>query len=386
MAASDSSSASASAFGNNSWSSSGNVSSSQRAHDELGKLKPVHVLVAVGVLVATVMAAFVARTVSWRLRQRSVARIPRHVMPLLRPGDLPARQRTIIMAELVRSKRTAVVLLPAPGTPPPGWAGWGEPRGEDAALHYREAAARTYLLLEDAAARRAGGALARAPWMSVREWVCGALVQCGAVQERLANRYIAEYERARFGPDEFTAAEYTSFMRRFTELLHTLEYGSGTADGPCESAAGVRGVRGTRVVSQSGGVSIASSDDACATTATAAAAAAVATAAATALGAGSISSASAAWSRRRHSSSPDDLRRRKGKGKDKEPEETVPALNSSTLYISYHTTSEDDEDREEAQQNAEDIEGYGQREGFGQGQDEGGSDENTVTPTKENVV
>lgn len=141
-------------------------------------------------------------------------------MPLLRPGDVPTKNRNLILAELVHSRNT--VIEPSHSPPPIGGVGWGDPRSDEAGVHYKTSIAKTYLVLEQAAMHR-DRALSRPPTMNVRDYVELLVSRVPTISQKLAEFYVEEYERARFGQADVTADEYRDFMTNFGELLQGFE-------------------------------------------------------------------------------------------------------------------------------------------------------------------
>eukprot|EP01112_Ceratiomyxa_fruticulosa_P012819 TRINITY_DN3574_c0_g3_i1.p1 TRINITY_DN3574_c0_g3~~TRINITY_DN3574_c0_g3_i1.p1 ORF type:complete len:219 (+),score=30.91 TRINITY_DN3574_c0_g3_i1:168-824(+) len=178
--------------------------------------------------IALLLGAFLF-LIHWRYRRRKLelARIPRDVMPFLRPGDLSHRQRAVILNELVRTKGIQVdpvfegSSLPE-NTGAIGHFGWGPPTTEYSKVHFKTSIAKSYLILERAAMHR-DKSLERPPTMSIRDYVHFLEQNCPDLNKNLCSFYIDTYETARFSDKEFSMSEYTNFMAKFFVLIQAFE-------------------------------------------------------------------------------------------------------------------------------------------------------------------
>ncbi|EGG20089.1 hypothetical protein DFA_07206 [Cavenderia fasciculata] len=157
-----------------------------------------------------------------RLKANMIDRIPRKIMPFLRPGDLSHKQRTTILNELVKSKQTASQIKPQIGDHPIGHLGWGAPTSEYAKVHFKTSIAKSWIILERAAIHY-DPSLVRESKMCIRDYVNMLTDRCSHLNRSLARIYIDTYERARFSEDEFTLDEYSTFMKKFFVLIQDLE-------------------------------------------------------------------------------------------------------------------------------------------------------------------
>eukprot|EP00727_Mastigamoeba_balamuthi_P014208 m51a1_g941 hypothetical protein (251) ;mRNA; r:256508-257433 len=211
-------------------------SASSATHDGGGggggtnKFSFEHAIIALMIGVFTFAVVFFARIIRYRTRQRRVARIPRDVMPLLRPGDLPAVQRAAVVSELARSVASAAAVvprLPALGQPPPpGLYGWELPEEGKAAVHYKTTVAKSFRAVEALVSKVDAGARVpqRDKSYAAREYVLGPLLEAlPGVERPVAESYVALYESARFGPGELSEAEFAGFKEVFSLFLRSLE-------------------------------------------------------------------------------------------------------------------------------------------------------------------
>jgi len=199
---------------------------------QVGSLSFTHLIIigAVYSLVVIVFLCLVMRR--WALRRARIKHIPRTVMPFLRPGDLPTRQRKHIVNMLVNSHETQL----EPVYNEKDHMGYGTIQmGEDTdtrTIHFKTAIAASHWILE-AVASSGNHRLKRKPTMTVREYVIGLQKESdGRVSKQLCSFYIEAYERARFSPDEFTAEEYNEFMAKFHKILKCFIKKPGQSESP----------------------------------------------------------------------------------------------------------------------------------------------------------
>lgn len=174
--------------------------------------------VAIVVAVVTVIVLFALRFSEFRSLQRSVSRVPRAIMPLLRRGDLPGRQSNAIISALVRS-REQLPPVPVPssregeGGPPPGLLGWSEGGDDMPRIHFKTTIARMHEQFERCAVMRDPG-MARPPWMCVRDY-CEAV----APSSGRGTRFAMMYEVARFSNVEFTPTRAREIIGQMATII-----------------------------------------------------------------------------------------------------------------------------------------------------------------------
>ncbi|GAM21477.1 hypothetical protein SAMD00019534_046520, partial [Acytostelium subglobosum LB1] len=176
-------------------------------------------------IILVVFGAFLALSIIMvqlriKLKNIMIDRIPRKIMPFLRPGDLSHKQRTIILNELVRSKQ--LVVKPSIGESPISHLGWGSPGSEYSKVHFKTSIAKSWIILERAAVHF-NADLKRQAKMCMRDYVNMLLDRCPHMNRSLARFYVDAYEKARFSEQEFTLDEYTHFMTKFLVLLQDFE-------------------------------------------------------------------------------------------------------------------------------------------------------------------
>ncbi|EFA82414.1 hypothetical protein PPL_04839 [Heterostelium album PN500] len=181
-----------------------------------------HFLIILVVFGALLFFSFSIIQVRIKLKNNMVERIPRKIMPFLRPGDLSNKQRTVILNEIVKSKQTQAQIKPQIGDHPIGHLGWGSPGSEYAKVHFKTSISKSWIILERAAIHF-DPELKREPKMCIRDYVNLLLERCPQMNKSLAKLYVDTYEKARFSELEFTLDEYTHFMSKFFVLLQDLE-------------------------------------------------------------------------------------------------------------------------------------------------------------------
>eukprot|EP01027_Heterolobosea_sp_BB2_P014904 GEZU01021376.1.p1 GENE.GEZU01021376.1~~GEZU01021376.1.p1 ORF type:complete len:143 (+),score=31.97 GEZU01021376.1:371-799(+) len=138
--------------------------------------------------------------------------------PIIKKQINNKRFRAIASEELDKSIQTKIEPIPELSGAP----GWGKPETEFSTVNFKLAIARSHLLLERAATYR-DPSLSRHPTQSVRDYVFFLRERCADLNFKPWKSYIEGYERARFGPDEFTQQEYTEFMKHFLTILTYFE-------------------------------------------------------------------------------------------------------------------------------------------------------------------
>jgi len=184
-------------------------------------LTTTHLIIMIIVFTLVLIVCFFVIPIRYRERSKAVSRIPRDIMPFLRPGDLSTKHRKTILNELVLAKGT-VVTPPIRAAKMTGHLGWGIPGTEYSKVHFKTSVAKSYLILERAAMHK-DKHLARPSAMCIRDYMTFLEQNCAGLNRNLCRFYLETYERARFSEDEFTLDEYTNFMAKFLVLIQAFE-------------------------------------------------------------------------------------------------------------------------------------------------------------------
>ncbi|KYQ93557.1 hypothetical protein DLAC_04927 [Tieghemostelium lacteum] len=201
-----------------------NNSSSSTSEEELkfNSFSFEHFLIIIFIAAALIFLSFSLIQLRIRIRNNMVDRIPRKIMPFLRPGDLSNKQRTTILNGIVNSKHIQSQIQPVVGDSPIGHLGWGAPDSEYPNTHFKTFISKSYIVLESVATHF-NASLKRSPNTCIRDYVELLLDRCEFLDEKLAYLYIDTYEKARFSEDEFTEQEYTHFKENFGTLIQSFE-------------------------------------------------------------------------------------------------------------------------------------------------------------------
>ncbi|KAM9995317.1 hypothetical protein ACTFIY_001505 [Dictyostelium cf. discoideum] len=210
-------------------SNSSSNSSSSSTSNEFGKFSFQHFLIIIFVVGIMLFLSFSLIQVRIRLKNRMIDRIPRKIMPFLRPGDLSNKQRTIILNEIVRSKQIQSKIEPTmiggnSVASNIGHLGWGPPNSEYSKVHFKTSISKSWIVLESAATHYSSH-LKKDPKSCIRDYVEFLLEQCPQLDRHHANHYIDTYEKARFSDQEFTLEQYTQFMSNLIVLIKAFEFG-----------------------------------------------------------------------------------------------------------------------------------------------------------------
>ncbi|KAN0019391.1 hypothetical protein ACTFIU_002599 [Dictyostelium citrinum] len=209
--------------------SNNNSNSSSSSSNEFGKFSFQHFLIIIFVVGIMLFLSFSLIQVRIRLKNRMIDRIPRKIMPFLRPGDLSNKQRTIILNEIVRSKQIQSKIEPTmiggnSAASNIGHLGWGPPNSEYSKVHFKTSISKSWIVLESAATHYSSH-LKKDPKSCIRDYIEFLLEQCPQLDRKHANHYIDIYEKARFSDQEFTLEQYTQFMSNLIVLIKAFEFG-----------------------------------------------------------------------------------------------------------------------------------------------------------------
>ncbi|EGC40030.1 hypothetical protein DICPUDRAFT_20225, partial [Dictyostelium purpureum] len=198
-------------------------SSSSSSEYIVGRFYFQHFLIIIFVVGIMLFLSFSLIQVRIRLKNRMIDRIPRNIMPFLRPGDLSNKQRTIILNEIVRSKQIQSQIEPIMigDSPTISHLGWGPPNTGYSKVHFKTSIAKSWIVLEKAATHY-NPELKRDTKLCIRDYVEFLLEKCPQIEKKFAYHYIDIYECARFSDQEFTLEEYTDFMSNLIELIKTI--------------------------------------------------------------------------------------------------------------------------------------------------------------------
>eukprot|EP01117_Protostelium_nocturnum_P000005 TRINITY_DN1000_c1_g1_i1.p1 TRINITY_DN1000_c1_g1~~TRINITY_DN1000_c1_g1_i1.p1 ORF type:complete len:258 (-),score=96.88 TRINITY_DN1000_c1_g1_i1:825-1598(-) len=151
--------------------------------------------------------------IQYRVRKtrKKTNNIPRKIMPFLRPGDLPTKQRNLIINELARSNDTQMY----PPHDITNHMGYGQEE-EQKLIHFKNTIAASVYVLEKAVSHLNPSVRER-PVLTVRELF---LQENNPKLDReLCKYYIETYERARFSKDEFGLEDYQQFVEKFQLIV-----------------------------------------------------------------------------------------------------------------------------------------------------------------------
>eukprot|EP01132_Coremiostelium_polycephalum_P004052 gene4052-5074_t len=185
---------------------------------EIGTFSFQHFIIILLVFAAMIFISFSLVQLRVRIKNSLIDRIPRKIMPFLRPGDLSEKQRSIILNQLVKSKQTQSRIQPPIGDSPIGHLGWGAPGSEYAKVHFKTSISKSWIILERAATHY-NPTLKRESKLCIRDYVQFLQQSCPHIEKSIFDLYIDYYEKARFSEEEFTLDEYSRFMSKFLVLV-----------------------------------------------------------------------------------------------------------------------------------------------------------------------